>query len=341
MTDSGHSPPRTGSRIGGIEPADNLHPVHERVAIGIRVQGIGSGVVGVHEGPCPSLHSVRQSVVVAVLGKGIGSVGLLLSVTGAVPVGVHHRGIGPVGKLHRIIHSVTIEVPGSQLGQVTREKLLLVGVVDAVAVRVRTGTCLSLNGRTVALTIAVGVEDRLASTGSESRKVTDATEVSRTAIASIPIVSKTDVSGRLGPAPVLSHDDPGVKPAPASEVVDGVAALVPTRVLVNHRRGGLGQVGGTGNRGDGHLNPVVIVLGEGERSIGIVELESEGQVMVVTAEVNAPVPRFPVHIDRLDDERVRVIELPGGGLEIDILRQGPGEIRPGKIVGAPVKNIAC
>ena len=63
--------------------------------------------------------------------------------------------------------------------------------------------------------------------------------------------------------------------------------------------------------------------------------------MVVTAEVNAPVPRFPVHIDRLDDERVRVIELPGGGLEIDILRQGPGEIRPGKIVGAPVKNIAC
>ena len=90
------------------------------------------------------------------------------------------------------------------------------------------------------------------------------------------------------------------------------------------------------------MNPVVIVLGEGERSVGIVELEGEGQIMVVTAEVNAPVARLPVHVNRLDDERVRIVQHPVA-IKIDILRQGSGEIVAADIetVRAAVENIAC
>ena len=95
---------------------------------------------------------------------------------------------------------------------------------------------------------------------------------------------------------------------------------------MNHRSGGLGQIPCTGNRGDGHLNPVVIVLGEGEGAIGIVELEGEGQVMVVAGEVNAPIPRLPVHIDRRNDGRIRVIDLPSWLFLVNILREFPGEV---------------
>ena len=339
----GHRTTRSGGVIGGIKARINLPAVAHAVAIGVRVEGIGPGVVGVHKGSAIALHPVQQAVPIAVRDEGIGSVALLLSITGAVRVGVHHRGIGPVGNLHRIIHPVTVEVTRSQLGQVTREKLLLVGVVDAVSVRVRTRTCLSLNGRAVAVAIGVGVEDRLAGTGTEARNVTDATEVTSTAIASGGIESKTDVSRGLGPAPVLSHDDPGVKPATFTEVVDSVGARVPARVLVGRPgRTGCGEVGATYDGSDIDLNAVVKVLGEGERSIGIVELEGEGQVKVVTAEVNAPVARLPVHIDPLDDERVRIVQHPVA-IKIDILRQGPGEIVAADIetVRAAVENIAC
>ena len=44
---------------------------------------------------------------------------------------------------------------------------------------------------------------------------------------------------------------------------------------------------------------VVEVLGEGEDAVGIVELEDEGEVVVVTEEGGAQAPGFPVEINSL------------------------------------------
>ena len=60
--------------------------------------------------------------------------------------------------------------------------------------------------------------------------------------------------------------------------------------------------------------------------------------MIVSGQVHSKTSRFPVNVDGFKKGGGWVIRVPKGSLDIDILRQGPGEIRPGQIVGPAVKH---
>ena len=64
--------------------------------------------------------------------------------------------------------------------------------------------------------------------------------------------------------------------------------------------------------------------------------------MVIAAEVDTPVTRLTVDINRLDDGRARIIQ-DAVTIGIDILGKGPGEVVTAYIetIGPLVENIAC
>ena len=59
---------------------------------------------------------------------------------------------------------------------------------------------------------------------------------------------------------------------------------------------------------------------------------------VVTEEVNAQAPGFPVEIDSLKEKRVRIVQFPEGSFLVDVLGQRAGEVVAEFVVDVRVRE---